>query len=126
MRMIWAAVTVLAVVVLAVLGMFLYTSHLHDDLQRSLGAMEKTVKEEKWDRAGREARTLEKLWDKADRCLSPVMDHECIDRVDETITRVIRMARGCQKEELLVEIGVARRQVSRLKERESPSLRNVF
>ncbi len=126
MKMIWAAVAALAVVLLAVLGMFLYTSHLHDDLQRSLNEVEKTAREENWERAGREAGTLEELWNKADRYWSPVMDHECIDRVDETITRVVRMTRGRRKEELLVEIGVARRQVARLKEREFPNLRNVF
>lgn len=126
MKMIWAALSVPVVVLLAVLGISIHTSRLHDDLQQSLEAMEKTVQEESWVRADREAGDLENLWDRTDRFLSPVMDHACIDRVDETITRVIRMARGRQREELLVEIGVARRQITRLKERESPSLRNVF
>lgn len=126
MKMVWAAAVLLLVVFLGITGISLYTSQLHNDLHENLHEIERAAREESWERAKREAGTLEQLWNRADRFWSPVMDHKDIDRVDEVITRVVSLARERRQEELLTEIVVARRLITRLKEREYPNLRNVF
>ena len=107
---------------------FIYyqTSEIAGDLTASLSRLQEEVERENWEAASAEVSRLKKEWERADRWWTPFMDHREIDVLDQTIVRVARLVAIEQKEDALVEVIVATSMVQRLRDREGPSLRNVF
>lgn len=126
MKTIWIAVALLAVVLGGSIGLHFYSSMLYNELQESLGRIEKAVEKEDWDAARAESEKLEKHWAKTDAAWTPVMDHRQVDRLDESLTRVFKLIEQRNKEDLQVELAVARRLAKRVKDTETPGLRNIF
>ena len=54
------------------------------------------------------------------------MDHRQVDRLDESLTKVIKLAELRSREDLLVEVAIAMRMARRIKDTEVPSIRNIF
>jgi len=126
MKTIWVAIILLFVVMAGSAALYIYTSILYGDLQEGLNRLQQQVEGEEWAKAREEAGQLKELWNRADSSWTPIMDHRQVDRVDEAFTRVFCLLELEQKEDLLLEIAVARRSLYRLKSTEAPNLRNVF
>jgi hypothetical protein len=54
------------------------------------------------------------------------MDHRQVDHLDQSLTRVIKLAELRNREELLIEVAVAMRMAKRIKDTEVPTIRNIF
>lgn len=107
-------------------GVFYYSADIYSNIHDSLDALEKAVENDDWDKAMQESETLEELWNRGDLIWSAVMDHGQVDRVDESIIQVIAMVKQQSKDDLLVEISLAKRLVDRLQESETPHFRSIF
>ena len=126
MRMFWVAMVLLAIVVAFTAGIYYLTASVHNDLLGSIKLVEQAVGAGDWEWAEQETRRLARFWDRACSLWTPVMDHKDIDRADEVIARVIRLVDLQYRDELLLEIAIARRLINRLKEKETPRLGNIF
>ncbi len=126
MKTLWISIVLLIVVIVGSAALFIYTTVLYNGLQDGLIQLQQIVEQEDWEKAEKEAEQLKDLWGRADASWTPIMDHRQVDRVDESFTRVFRLVELRIKDDLLLEITVARRQLLRLKDTEVPNLRNVF
>lgn len=126
MKTIWIAVGLLVLVLAGSLGLHFYSSMLYNELQDSLGRIERAVQNEDWETARGESKKLEKLWAKTDATWTPVMDHRQVDRLDESLTRIFKLIEQQKSDELAVELALARRLAKRIKDTETPGLRNIF
>lgn len=126
MKTIWLAVILLAVVLISSTAMYIYSTLIYNDLRDALESLYGAVEDGKWDDAEEKAEKMNALWDKADRSWTPVMDHQQVDRVDESITRIRQLIKVRDRDALIVEIAVARRLLKRLKDNETPDLQNLF
>ncbi|MFY9114449.1 MAG: DUF4363 family protein [Dethiobacteria bacterium] len=120
-------ITILLVILIgSSLLIFSLTNSLYLEMRDCLNTMEKAVKDERWDEAEKEADLLRRLWHRGDCLWSPVMDHRQIDRVDESITRIMALVKLQSKDNLILEITAARRMLKRLKDKESPQFKTIF
>ncbi len=126
MKMVWVAVVIILVISVSATGLYWYSARLHQHLQGNLEELERAVQAENWEEAERSSKKMQKTWNTADAAWSPVMDRRDVDRVDEAITRVRHLSDSRQKNELLLEVNVAKRLVTRLMEKESVSIKSVF
>ncbi len=126
MKVTIGVIVLLLIIIGTALGLYFYSGNLYSDLQKSLDIIEKAAQEDNWELAEKEAANLQDMWDKGDVLWSAVMDHSQVDRVDESITMVIATVEHQLKDELLVELRMATRLLSRLQDSESPHFRNVF
>ena len=116
MRMVWIAVGIIVLISVTAGGLYWYNAQLHGQLQNNLGELE----------AKQISKKLEETWKEADTAWSPVMDRRDVDRVDESLIRVGHLSASRQKDELLLEISMAKRFVDRLLQKESISIKSVF
>ncbi len=126
MKTIWIAAALFLAVLVGAAALFACTSALHSQLQESLGRMHKAVEAEDWEAAGRESKQLQKIWARTDAAWTPIMDHRQVDRLDESLTRVIKLVELRSREDLLIEVAMAMRMAVRIKDTEVPSIRNIF
>ena len=126
MRMVWIAVGIIVLISVTAGGLYWYNAQLHGQLQNNLGELEKAVQAENWEEAKQISKKLEETWKEADTAWSPVMDRRDVDRVDESLIRVGHLSASRQKDELLLEISMAKRFVDRLLQKESISIKSVF
>lgn len=126
MKTIWIAVILFIVVLAGAVTLFLYTMTLHNQLQESLHRINKAVEEEDWALVQRESGQLQKIWARTDASWTPIMDHRQVDRLDESLTRVIKLTELRNREELLIEVAMALRMAKRIMDTEVPSIRNIF
>ena len=126
MKMVWVAIGIIILISASAVGLYMYSVSLHDQLHEDLKKIEQAAEAEDWEEVQRISKNLEKSWGTADATWSPVMDRRDVDRVDESITRVAHLAGRRQKEELLLEVSVAKRFVVRLMQKEALRVRSVF
>lgn len=126
MKVIWLVTGILFMLLTLSTGLFIYTNIIYNDLQESLDLLEKEVQKERWERADKESLRLQEIWSRADAYWTPIMDHRDVDRLDESINRLQKILELRQKEDALLEISTARRLTLRLKDKETPGIRNVF
>ena len=126
MKTVWIAVILFLVVLAGSVVLFIYTTVLYNQLQESLHRIHRAVEEGDWAAAHRESRQLKKIWARTDASWTPIMDHRQVDHLDESLTRVIKLAELRNREELLIEVAVAMRMAKRIKDTEVPTIRNIF
>ncbi|NLA27331.1 MAG: DUF4363 family protein [Firmicutes bacterium] len=126
MKTIWIAVFLLLALLVGAVALFICTTALHNELQESLHRMYLAVEEEDWPAAHRESEQLQKVWNRTDASWTPIMDHRQVDRLDESLSRVIRLTQLCNREQLLIELPLAIRMAKRIKDTEIPSIGNIF
>ena len=126
MRTIWIASIILAVVLVGSVALFLYTGVLYKEMQDNLDLLSRAVEAGDWDEAQQQSRDLQKIWAKTDATWTPIMDHRQVDRLDESLTRAFKLTELRHREELLLELTLARRMAQRVKDSEVPMLRNIF
>lgn len=126
MKTIWIAAILLLAVLAGAVTLFIYTTALYNELQESLHQINMAVEGEDWEAANRESEQLNRIWTRTDASWTPIMDHRQVDRLDESVTRVIRLAKLRNREELLIELALAMRMAQRIKDTEVPSIRNIF
>ncbi|MGI5875279.1 MAG: DUF4363 family protein [Dethiobacteria bacterium] len=119
------AILIGAILILATF-MFFQTSALSENLLESLHLIEQNVEQGNWEEALQEVKTLDKVWEKADNWWTPFMDHKETELLDMSMTRVSKWVEIHNKENALVEIGVARRMVENFRGKEVPNLKNIF
>jgi len=116
----------LLLIITGVYGLFFYTAQLCQDIDDLLIQLNDHVKEEDWEAATTKTEKLKEQWDHADFFWSTFVDHKEIDFVDESVARIALLVKIKKRDELLVEIGLARRFIYRIKENETPDLQSVF
>lgn len=126
MKTIWIAAILLLAVLAGAVALFIYTTALYNELQESLHRINLAVEREDWEAANRESEQLKRVWTRTDASWTPIMDHRQVDRLDESLTRVIRLAELRNREELLIELALSMRMAQRIKNTEIPSIRNIF
>ncbi len=126
MKTIWIAAILLLAVLAGAVALFIYTTALYNELQESLQRINLAVEREDWEAANRESEQLKRVWTRTDASWTPIMDHRQVDRLDESLTRVIRLAELRNREELLIELALSMRMAQRIKNTEIPSIRNIF
>lgn len=126
MKTIWIAAALLVLVLVGSTALFIYSSVLYHALQEGMERLERAVTEEDWEKARRELSRVEEIWNRTDSSWTPVMDHRQVDRLDESMTRIFHLVKQRSRDELLVEIAVARRLAKRIKDTEVPGIRNIF
>lgn len=120
-----AAVAVGAVIVFAFF-MFFQTDVLSENLLESLLSIEQNVEQGEWETASKEVKTLDKVWEKADKWWTPFMDHRETELLDMSMIRVSKWVEVKNRENALVEISVARRMVENFQGKEAPNFKNIF
>lgn len=126
MKTVWIAVILFLVVLAGSVVLFIYTTVLYNQLQENLHRIHRAVEEGDWVAAHRESRQLQEIWAKTDASWTPIMDHRQVDHLDQSLTRVIKLAELRNREELLIEVAVAMRMAKRIKDTEVPTIRNIF
>jgi hypothetical protein len=126
MKTIWIAVGLLGLVIAGSFTLHFYSTAIYNDLQETLEQVCRAVEREDWEGARDQSGRLAELWSRVDAAWTPTMDHRQVDRLDESLTRVFLLLEQRRRNELLVEIAVARRIARRIKDTEVPNLRNVF
>lgn len=126
MKTIWIATALLLIVLAGAFSLYFYTTALYDQLQESLHRIHHAAEKEDWTEAQRESGQLKEIWARTDASWTPIMDHRQVDHLDESLTRVLKLAELRNREELLVELAVAMRQAKRVKDTEVPTIRNIF
>lgn len=126
MKTIWIAVGLLVLVIAGSFTLYFYSTAIYNDLQETLEQVGRAAEREDWEEAQDQAGRLTELWTRVDATWTPIMDHRQVDRLDESLTRVLLLLQQRRRNDLIVEIAVARRIALRIKETEIPNLRNVF
>ncbi len=126
MKTIWIAVVLFLAVLVGSAVLYIYTTALHNELQDNLHRIHQAAEEENWDEVRRETEQLQKIWARTDASWTPIMDHRQVDRLDESLTRVMKLTELCSRDELLIELALARRMAKRIKDTETPTIRNIF
>ncbi len=126
MKTVWIALALLLTVLAGAVILFIYTTALYNQLQESLHRIHQAAEEGDWAAARRESKQLQKIWTRTDASWTPIMDHRQVDRLDESLTRVIKLTELRNREELLIEVAVAMRTAKRIKDTEVPTIRNIF
>lgn len=119
---------IIMLVLLVGFSLFIYyqTFEIADGLTTTLEQIEETVKTEEWDKASRKAEVLRKKWDRADAWWAPLMDHQEIDMLDQSIVKVARMVEVQCKEDVLIEVGVAKTLVKHISELQRLDIKNIL
>lgn len=126
MRLLYGIAILLVVIVLFAGYLYSHTAKISEGILESLNRLEQKVEEEKWEEASVEVENLKENWQEADALWTPLMDHREIDLLDQSIIKVIRLVQVRHKEDLLVEIDVAKGLVRRIRDKERPDTKNVF
>ena len=126
MKTIWIAIALFVAVLAGSVALYIYTTVLHSDLQDNLHRIHQAVEVEDWAEVCRETEQLQKIWARTDASWTPIMDHRQVDRLDESLTRVMKLAELRSRDELLIEVTLAMRMAKRIKDTEAPALRNIF
>ncbi|NMB41261.1 MAG: DUF4363 family protein [Firmicutes bacterium] len=126
MRLLAITAVLIGAIIIYATFMFFHTGELSGELLSDLHLIEQKVKDEQWKEATREVEKLKKSWHKAEAWWTPSMDHRETELIDMSIVRVAGWVDMRSKEDALVEINVAKRMVQGIKEKESPSLKNIF
>lgn len=116
----------LAVILVFSFYMLAQVSQISEDLTLTLDTLEKRVEDEQWEEASRTIEVLQQNWTKAIVWWNPLMDHREIDLLDHSIAKLAKQVDLEQKEDVLVEISLARRMAHRLKDREKLLISNIF
>ncbi len=105
---------------------FYQTSLIADELQSSLEQLEQKIEKEEWEKAELETEKLKRRWSKADAWWTPLMDHQEIDILSQSIVRIDRLVDMRRQEEALIEISVGRAMVQSIYEMQRPDIKNIF
>ncbi len=126
MKAILAIASLLLIILAGSILLYMQTSSLHRELDRILEELIERVDEEDWPAAREKSDRLEEKWESAEAFWSTFMDHQEINRADESVSRITSLVEMQEKSELYAEIRLTRRLLKSLKEKESPGLQNVF
>ena len=126
MKTIWIALALFLAVLAGSAALYIYTTALHGDLQDNLQRIHRAAEDENWAEVRRETEQLQKIWARTDASWTPIMDHRQVDRLDESLTRVMKLTELRSRDELLIEVTLAMRMARRIKDTEAPALRNIF
>jgi len=126
MKIFLAVVILLLLIPAGAYGLFAHTTQLQQDLDDLLMQIYEETRLEDWSAASQKTERLKQKWEEAEAFWSPYVDHKEVEQMDESVARINALVKIEKKEDLLVEIGVARRLLYRIKEGESPSFGNIF
>lgn len=126
MRIVIGIAALIIVLISFSIYVFYQTSLISDELQSSLVKLENKIEQEEWEKAKQETKVLKKRWSKADAWWTPLMDHQEIDILSQTIVRIDRMVDMRRQEDALIEISVGRTIVESIYEMQRPDIKNIF
>jgi len=126
LKTIIAVIVILALLVGGVSGMYLQTSMLYREIDRAFQDLTTKVENENWEAAQKKTGSLKDQWSQAEEFWATFMDHQEIELVDESINKIDSLVQIKEQNDLLVEIHLARSFLYRLKEKESPSIKNIL
>lgn len=102
---------------------------LYNDSQRiaqPVEELEEYIKSEDWTNAGNSLSRVNTEWSKVKGKWSALVDHEEIDNIDVTLSRLQMFVMACDKASALSEASALGKFVGHIPEKELPNLKNIF
>jgi cell division protein FtsL len=102
---------------------------LYNDSQRiaqPVEELEEYIKSEDWTKAGNSLSRVNTEWSKVKGKWSALVDHEEIDNIDVTLSRLQMFVMACDKASSLSEAAALGKFVGHIPEKELPNLKNIF
>ena len=126
MRVAIGIAVLIAVILSFSIYVFYQTSMIAGDLHSSLEQLSQKVEKEEWEEALQKTSILKNRWSKADAWWTPLMDHQEIDFLSQSIVRIEKLVEMKRQEDSLIEISVARSMVESIYEMQRPDIKNIF
>ncbi|HOQ06449.1 MAG TPA: DUF4363 family protein [Clostridiales bacterium] len=119
---------VIITVLIIISGLFAHQllRHHSGQLERNIEAVQNDIGAEKWDSAAEVLDRIKNDWESIKKTWSVLIDHEEIDSIDVTITRLEALLDAKDSASALSEAAALRRLVTHIPEREKLSLENLF
>ncbi|NMA33848.1 MAG: DUF4363 family protein [Clostridiaceae bacterium] len=123
------------IVLMAVLAAFILVSGIcsqqlirgdSEKLEKGIDAIQDGIRSGKWDNASDTLNSISSDWVNIKKTWSALIDHEEIDSIDITFTRLKALLEAKDISSALSEAAALRRLVTHIPEREKPSLENLF
>jgi hypothetical protein len=102
---------------------------LYNDSQKMtqpIKELEENIVSEDWKKAGNSLDRVIMEWEKIKGKWSALVDHQEIDNIDITLSRLQRFVETCDKASSLSEASALAKYVSHIPEKELPNMRNIF
>ncbi|NLH96978.1 MAG: DUF4363 family protein [Clostridiaceae bacterium] len=95
-------------------------------LEKNIETVQDSIRAEKWDSASDALDRIRNDWTAIKKTWSALIDHEEIDNIDITITRLEALLEAKEAASALSEAAALRRLVTHIPEREKLSMENLF
>jgi hypothetical protein len=95
-------------------------------ISRSVEKLEENIESEDWARAGDSLNQVNMEWSKIKGKWSALVDHQEIDNIDVTLSRLQMFVKTSDKASSLSEAAALGKYVGHIPERELPNLKNIF
>lgn len=95
-------------------------------MAQPIGDLEESIASEDWKKAGNSLEKVNMEWEKVKGKWSALVDHQEIDNIDVTLSRLQRFVETCDKASSLSEASALGKYVSHIPEKELPNFRNIF
>lgn len=102
---------------------------LYNDSQRivrPVEELEENIKSEDWTQADNSLNQVNMEWSKVKGKWSALVDHQEIDNIDVTLSRLQMFVKTCDKASSLSEAAALGKFVGHIPEKELPNLKNIF
>ena len=116
---------IILIITSATISYFIISS-LSRNLLDNLEKLEEHIILNQWSRARTVNKDINKDWEKASSIFSLVIDHEHLQDLKITLTRISGLIPLEARYELVVEIKIAKMLVRSIKQDEKPVLKNIF
>ena len=125
-RILGAIITLtLIIIALSVFSQrFLYNGS--QNMKQSIDAVETSIGSGKWDQADKQLTQMINSWSGVKGYWSALIDHQEIDNIDETLSRLQMFIKGKENASALAEAAALRKFIVHIPEKEMPSLANIF
>jgi hypothetical protein len=95
-------------------------------LAKGIDSIQDGIRSGKWNNAADTLNRIDSDWASIKKTWSALIDHEEIDSIDITLTRLKALLEAKDSSSALSEAAALRRLVTHIPERENPSLENLF
>ena len=123
-------VPILTFTLLALVGFALWINHSLSDTADELGVkfthIEQAVKQNNWANANEQISLAEKSWSKKKKWWAVIIDHQEIDQIEITFTRIRSYIETKNIELSLAELAILRHSIKHIPQKEAVSIENIL
>ncbi|HHV99493.1 MAG TPA: DUF4363 family protein [Clostridiaceae bacterium] len=124
-----AVILIAAILIIIVVSSMFVHNYLKSSSQKIINHIEnieENTRNNDWHKAEEIVSTLESLWSDTKSKWSVLIDHNEIDNIDESLTRVSSYIEEREKKLALAELSLLKQMVQHIPEKEALALENVF